>query len=256
LTRYRKLVAASALAAAGIFVFIHGPARWWWLAALGALSGAGVGLGVSFPQWRMFGESFCRAATREKKVALTFDDGPDAENTPALLALLAQRQVRATFFCVGSRVARQPELAQRMAAEGHALENHTFQHSPLTNLFSVARLREELTLAQNEIRRAAGRAPRFFRPPMGLTNGRVFRASRELGLTVAGYTARGLDRRSVAPEAIAGRLLARLEPGAIFLLHDAGLPRERLLAVVTLVLDQLQAAGYRCVRLDELMPET
>jgi peptidoglycan/xylan/chitin deacetylase (PgdA/CDA1 family) len=246
------LIIATILGAGAILLFIHGPARWWWLTALCFLSGLTVGLGVSFPQWQMFGRSLCRARTREAVVALTFDDGPDAENTPALLALLAERNIRATFFCVGRRVASQRELVRRMAAEGHAVENHTFEHSPMTNLFSVARLRQELTLTQSEIERATGRAPRFFRPPVGLTNPRIFRVTRALGLRLAGYTARGLDRRADAPAVIAGRLLARLQPGAIFLLHDAGVPRERLLAVVPLVLDKLRAAGYRCVRLDEL----
>jgi len=255
LTRYQWLVAATILLAAVIVLGSHGAARWWWLAALGTVSGLGVGLGVSFPQWQMFGPSFCRAATQSKVVALTFDDGPDAENTPALLELLAERNIRATFFCIGHRVAAQAELARRMVAAGHRLENHTFQHSPLTNLFSVPRLREELALAQTEIQRATGRAPEFFRPPAGLTNPRIFRVTKELGLKLAGYTSRGLDRRPDAPEKIAGRLLAGLQPGAIFLLHDAGVPRERLLAVTRLVLDHLQAAGYRCVRLDELLAE-
>lgn len=255
LTRYQLLVTATIIAAVVIYIFAPAAACWWLLAALGTLSGLCVGLGVSFPQWQMFGANFCRATTPKKIIALTFDDGPDPENTPALLALLAEQNVRATFFCIGNRVASQPELAKRIVAGGHVIENHTFRHSPVSNIFSVARLREELTLAQTEIHRATGRAPVFFRPPAGLTNPRIFRVTGELGLIVTGYTARGLDRRNNAPEKIARRLLAGLQPGAIFLLHDAGVPCDRLLAVVTLVLHQLQAAGYRCVRLDELKNE-
>jgi peptidoglycan/xylan/chitin deacetylase (PgdA/CDA1 family) len=112
-----------------------------------------------------------------------------------------------------------------------------------------------LSRTQAEIQRATGRAPEFFRPPVGLTNPRIFRVTGELGLKVVGYTARGLDRRADAPEKIAGRLLRKLRPGAIFLLHDAGVPRERLLAVVTLMLDKLEADGYQFVRLDELTAE-
>jgi peptidoglycan/xylan/chitin deacetylase (PgdA/CDA1 family) len=249
------LLAATLAGIVVIFWFTRGAARWWWLTFLCTSSGLCLGLGVSFPQWQLFGRSLCRAITSKKIVALTFDDGPDPENTPALLELLAERNIRATFFCIGRRVAGQTALVQRMAAEGHEVENHTFQHSPVTNLFSVARLREELTLAQAEIQRATGRAPGFFRPPAGLTNPRVFRVTGELGLKIAGYTARGLDRRADTPEKIAGRLLAKLQPGVIFLLHDCGVPGKRLLNVTRLVLDQLQAAGYRCVRLDELEQE-
>ena len=243
------------LAAVPILILTKGAACFWWLAALCSLSCTVVGLGVSFPQWQMFGESICAVTTKRKIVALTFDDGPDAENTPALLALLAERKVRATFFCIGNRVAQQPELVKRMVAEGHRIENHTFQHSPATNIFFARQLRDELAQTQTEIQRIAGRAPEFFRPPVGLTNPRIFRVTNKLGLKVAGYTARGLDRRADAPEKIAGRLLRKLQPGAIFLLHDAGVPRERLLAVVTLLLDKLEADGYQCVRLDELIAE-
>jgi len=254
LTRYHAVLAGTLLAGLLILGFTRGAICLALLAGLCLLAGLLVGLGVSFPQWQFFGPSVCRGQTGRKAVALTFDDGPDPENTPALLSLLAGRNVRATFFCIGRRAAEQPELMERLIAEGHAVENHSFQHSPMTNLFSVRRLREELARAQTEFQRLTGRAPEFFRPPAGLTNPRVFRVTRELGLRVAGYTARGLDRRADPPEKIVARLLRRLQPGAIFLLHDAGVPRERLLAVVTLLLDKLQAAEYQCLRLDELAP--
>jgi peptidoglycan/xylan/chitin deacetylase (PgdA/CDA1 family) len=255
LTRYQVLLLATLAAELLVFNFTHGAARFWWFVTLCTLAGTVVGLGVSFPQWQMFGESLCAVPAKRKVVALTFDDGPDAENTPALLALLAARKVRATFFCIGKRVAQQPALAERMATEGHEIENHTFAHSPATNIFSARRLQDELSRTQAEIQRATGRAPEFFRPPVGLTNPRIFRVTGELGLKVVGYTARGLDRRADAPEKIAGRLLRKLRPGAIFLLHDAGVPRDRLLAVVTLLLDKLEADGYQFVRLDELTAE-
>ena len=252
LTRYQVLLLATLAAELLVFNFAHGTERFWWFVALGTLAGIVVGLGVSFPQWQMFGDSLCAVPAKRKVVALTFDDGPDAENTPALLALLATRNVHATFFCVGKRVAQHPELVKRMAAAGHEIENHTFAHSPATNIFSARRLLDELSRTQVEIKRVAGRAPVFFRPPVGLTNPRIFRVADEMGLKVIGYTARGLDRRVDAPEKIAGRLLRKLQPGAIFLLHDADVPRERLLTVVALLLDKLEAEGYQCLRLDEL----
>jgi peptidoglycan-N-acetylglucosamine deacetylase len=253
LTKYHCLLGGTLLAGLLIAGFSPGALRLWLLFALGLIAGTVVGLGVSFPQWQFFGNSVCRVPLARKAVALTFDDGPDPGNTPGLLALLAERKVRATFFCIGQRAAQQPDLVKRMVAEGHAVENHSFQHSPMTNLFSVRRLREDLGRAQDECRRLTGRAPAFFRPPVGLTNPRIFRVAGELNLQVAGYTARGLDRRSDAPERIVARLLRRLQPGAIFLLHDAGVPGARLLAVTGLLLDKLQAEGYQCLRLDELV---
>jgi peptidoglycan/xylan/chitin deacetylase (PgdA/CDA1 family) len=246
-------VGGTVLAALLIAGFCHGVNRLFLLGLLFTLSGLGIGLGVSFPQSQMFGESLCRVRAGRRAVALTFDDGPDPQSTPLLLELLASRGVKATFFCVGERVARQPELAGQIAALGHLVENHSYQHHRWTNLFPVSRLRADLSQAQEAIGQATGRTPEFFRPPMGLTNQRVFAVARELGLRVAGYTARGRDKHPGPPEPIVARLWRRLSPGAIFLLHDGGVPARQLLAVVTMLLDKLEAAGYTCLRLDELI---
>jgi len=88
---------------------------------------------------------------------------------------------------------------------------------------------------------------------MGLTNPRVFRVVRELNLTVIGWSARGFDQRERSPERIVGRLTRGLEPGAILLLHDGGVPRGRLRQVVEMLIDKLRAHGYQPARLDELM---
>lgn len=253
LTRFQWIVGGTLLAGLPVLAFGSGAVRLLLLGLLCALSGLCVGLGVSFPQWQMFGRSLCRAGTNRKVVALTFDDGPDPTNAPALLALLAERGVRAAFFCTGERVLQHPDLARRIVAEGHRVENHSFQHSYRTNLFSVGRLRDDVARAQDAVRRHTGQAPRFFRPPMCLTNPRVFRVAGELGLKVVGYAARGLDRRSDPAGRIVARIMRRVRPGAIILLHDGGVPRDRLLAVVTMLFDKLQADGYQCLRLDELI---
>jgi peptidoglycan/xylan/chitin deacetylase (PgdA/CDA1 family) len=253
LTKYHCLLGGTLLAGLLIIAFSHGTLRLWLLAGLCTLSGAGVGLGVSFPQWQFFGESVCRVRTDQKAVALTFDDGPDPESTPVLLDLLARRNIRATFFCIGERVARQPELARRIVARGHAIENHSHRHQFWANLLGEEKLEADLAQAQEEIRRVSGRTPAWFRPPMGLTNPRVFRVTRKLGLGIAGYTARGLDRRADGPERIVARLRRGLRPGAILLLHDGGVPAARLTATVTALMDMLETEGYHCVRLDELV---
>jgi len=212
-----------------------------------------LGLGVAFPQMRFFGPFVCRGMSSRPCVALTFDDGPDAHSTPALLDLLKNARVEAAFFCLGKRVAAHPELAMRIVREGHLIENHSYGHSHATNFFSVARLKAELTQAQTAIQQATGSAPHLFRPPMGLSNPRVFRAAHALGLTVVGWTARGLDTRIVDPQRIVLRIVRRLTPGAIILLHDGGIPAERLVATVKLLLDTLRERGYEVVRLDRML---
>jgi peptidoglycan/xylan/chitin deacetylase (PgdA/CDA1 family) len=185
-------------------------------------------------------------------VALTFDDGPDAGSTPRLLDLLREAGVQAAFFGVGQRVTAQPDLAARIVREGHLLENHSFSHLNTTNFFSLARLRGELAQTQTVIEQTTGVAPRWFRPPMGLSNPRVFRAARSLGLTVVGWTARGLDTRLTDPSRIVARIARRLRPGAIILLHDGGIPADRLTLTVKILLDTLKGLGYEVVRLDRL----
>jgi len=212
-----------------------------------------IGLGVAFPQLSLFGPFVCRGSNERKRVALTFDDGPDERSTPALLALLQQRGVQAAFFGVGKCVAAHPDIAARIVREGHLLENHSYAHSNITNFFSVPRLRTELNQAQEAIRQATGVAPTCFRPPMGLSNPRVFRAAREAGLKVIGWTARGLDTKLTDSKEVVSRICRRIEPGAIILLHDGNIPADRLVTTVKTLLDRLRSLDYEVVRLDHLL---
>ena len=212
-----------------------------------------LGFGVTFPQWKMFGPFVCRGSVQRKWVALTFDDGPDPSSTPALLETLCYAGVKAAFFCVGQKVTAHPELAAQIVREGHLVENHSFGHSNGTNFFTTGRLCDELTRAQSAIEQATGERPRLFRPPMGLSNPRVFRAARALDLKVIGWTARGMDTKLREPAQIVAQLARRLRPGAILLLHDGNIPAERLVATVRNLLDKLRADGYEIVRLDRIL---
>lgn len=221
-------------------------------AAIGALLVV-TGLGVVFPQLSLFGPFVCRGNRSRRWVALTFDDGPDARSTPALLELLREERVTVAFFCVGKNVQAERELAARIVSEGHLLENHSFAHSNLTNFFGVARLKSELARTQSAIHAAAGVTPKFFRPPMGLSNPRIFAAARQHGLQVIGWSARGLDTQIDDPERIVRRIMRRVGPGGIILLHDGNIPAARLVLTVKLLLASLRAGGYEVVRLDKLI---
>jgi peptidoglycan/xylan/chitin deacetylase (PgdA/CDA1 family) len=212
-----------------------------------------VGLGVAFPQLSFFGKFICRGKNSQRGVALTFDDGPDANSTPQLLDLFKEEKIEAAFFCIGKKVAAHPELAARIVREGHLLQNHSYAHSPFTNFFSVARLRTELSQTQTAIQNATGMIPQFFRPPMGLSNPRTFRAAKSLDLRVVGWTIRSLDTISTDPEKIVARIARRLEPGAIILLHDGNIPAARLLPTVKLLLATLREGSYAVVRLDKML---
>ncbi len=212
-----------------------------------------VGFGVAFPQLSFFGKFICRGENSQRGMALTFDDGPDGNSTPQLLDLLKEAKVEATFFCVGERVAANPELTARIVREGHLLQNHSYAHSNFTNFFSGARLHMELMQTQTAIQKATGIVPQFFRPPMGLSNPRTFQAARALDLKVVGWTIRSLDTISTDPEKIVARIARQLEPGAIILLHDGNIPAERLVLTVKLLLATLRERGYEVVRLDKML---
>ena len=227
--------------------------NWLWLIAVIVVMFLVIGLGVAIPQMKFFGPFICRGNTARKEVALTFDDGPDARSTPALLDLLRENKVEAAFFCIGKRVATEPALTKRILAEGHMVENHSFAHSNTTNFFTVPQLIADLSQAQVAIQTATGTTPKLFRPPVGLSNPNVFRAAKTLGLRVVGWSIRSLDTKITEPERIVARIERGLKPGAIILLHDGNIPAERLVLTVKLLLTKLREHGYEVVRLDRLI---
>ena len=212
-----------------------------------------MGLGVAIPQLKLFGPFICRGSPARRCVALTFDDGPDPRSTPRLLELLRAAGIRAAFFGIGQRVAANPELAAQIVREGHLLENHTYTHSNFTNFFTSARLRTELAQTQAAIEKAAGTTPAYFRPPIGLSNPRIFRVAHSLKMQVIGWTVRSLDTITTDPQKIVARIARGLQPGAVILLHDGNIPVEKLETTVKSLLDTLRGLGYEVVRLDELL---
>ena len=133
------------------------------------------------------------------------------------------------------------------------LENHSFEHSNTTNFFTVPQLIADISQAQAAIQAATGTTPKLFRPPVGLSNPNVFRAAKDLGLSVVGWSIRSLDTRIADPARIVRRIERGLSPGAIILLHDGNIPAERLLPTVKLLLAKLREHGYEVVRLDRLI---
>ncbi len=249
MTRFHILLAATVLPGAGALL----ARSEFYFALVVCLFLIVMGFGVGTPRMRLFGPFACRGLGDERRVALTFDDGPDPRSTPALLDLLRERGVPAAFFCIGKNVEAHPRLVARIAAEGHALGNHSFSHHYFTNFFTVTRLKDELERTQQAIERAAGVKPRWYRPPIGHSNPRTFRAAGALGLRVVGWTARGLDTLRTEPDRVVASLKRQLKPGAIIVLHDGGIPPERLLATVQSLLDTLRALDYEVVSLDRML---
>ncbi len=154
-------------------------------------------------------------------VALTFDDGPHPEGTPAVLEVLEQAGIEATFFLVGEQVDRRPALAAEIAARGHVVALHGYRHRPQPALSRRA-VDEDLARGAAAIAEAAGIEPVWHRPPYGLYSPAGLEAARARSLKPLLWSRWGKDwRRLTTPERIAGRALRDLGAGDVILLHDA-----------------------------------
>ena len=150
------------------------------IAVPGALTAAGaIAYGAAHPRAQLFGKTICRTNS-PRKLAITFDDGPNPSITPRLLDLLDAYNAKATFFLIGRFVRECPELVKETVGRGHSLGNHTETHP---NLFwcTPTQIRIELRLCQDAVRNAVGAPPRWFRPPYGMRNPWVIPLARELG---------------------------------------------------------------------------
>ncbi len=184
--------------------------------------------------------------------ALTFDDGPHSEGTPALLDLLGEAGARATFFLVGEQVERLPELAARIAREGHAIALHGHRHRNLLRVPPRA-LARDLARGARVIEEASGRRPLLYRPPYGIFSPAGLALARRRGLRPLLWSRWGHDwRGSRPPHAIASELTAELRDGDVLLLHDADHYSDRgcwrnTLAAMPAVLRALEQRGLTAV---------
>jgi len=208
-----------------------------------------------FPRLSFYLPIVSRGRRGAKGVALTFDDGPDPKVTPQLLELLARHGVTATFFVTGARAERYPELIQAILAGGHAVGNHSYSHSPFLMLKGAATLRREVTSAQ-AVFRQFGIVPLVFRPPVGITGPRLWRVLLENGMFCLNFSLRARDMGNRRVNRLAEKLLARVAPRDIILLHEIA-PRQgdvtQLLNEFSLLLEGLKERRLEIVPLAQLI---
>jgi peptidoglycan/xylan/chitin deacetylase (PgdA/CDA1 family) len=181
-------------------------------------------------------------------VALTFDDGPDPVDTPKLLDLLREKGVKATFFVVGKRADRYPEIVRRAWDEGHLIANHTWSHYSLFCFLTPARLRAEIERGTESVRRICGRPPRLFRSPVGLRHPLLQPFLNSAGLEFVSWSIWTRDSLSPNSEVLARRILNQVAGGDIILLHDR-LPggADVMLSILPRVIDGIRARGFEFV---------
>ena len=192
-----------------------------------------------------------------RRIALTFDDGPDPEWTPRVLDTLATHDARGTFFLVGERAARARATVRAITTAGHEVASHGWSHRSLW-LCGPRRTAEEIDRAQATITDLCGATPRFFRPPWGMVNAAMFPLLRARKLRPVFWSIQPEGVRPSDAEAQASYVVRRAHPGAIVDLHDAegtpGAPA-RLVAALPAMIGGLRAAGYELTTLGELLAE-
>lgn len=186
---------------------------------------------------------------KQRLMALTFDDGP-TEYTAEVLDLLKKFGQKATFFCIGTQVEKNPQLAQRIISEGHLIGNHTYTHSSAIGFWPVHRVSEEIRTTQKVILTYTGKIPNFFRPPFGVTNPNIAKACEENSMEVIGWSIRSLDTVLKNEQAILKRVVPRLRTGAIVLLHDTSHKTTKTLEQLLLVMKQ---KNIQSVTVEELI---
>ncbi|EGV42878.1 polysaccharide deacetylase family protein [Bizionia argentinensis JUB59] len=169
-------------------------------------------------------------------IAITFDDGPNPEFTPQVLALLKQYKAKATFFCIGKHIEAHPKLFKQILAEGHTIGNHTYSHANTFGFFKTEKVQAELLKTNTIIKQFSGLQPKLFRPAFGVTNPRIRQAVNNLNLTTIGWNKRSLDTTNLSDLSILKRVTKNINSGDIILLHDTSDKSVRVLEQLLLFL--------------------
>lgn len=240
---------------------VAAPALWpWALAAVVANHALVAGVGL-WPRSHWLGPNWTRlpaAATARNEIALTIDDGPDPQVTPQVLDLLDRHTARATFFCIGEKAARYPELCREIVRRGHAVENHSQHHRHNFSVMGPRGMARELQAAQDTLVAITGRRPLFFRAPAGLRNPFLDPVLARMDLRLASWSVRGFDTRVGDAGRVTAKLVHGLKAGAIVLLHDGNAARTPdgvpvILEVLPAVLASAAAARLKPVTLPEAL---
>ncbi len=203
-----------------------------------------------------------------KKIALSFDDGPDPKWTPKILDVLKQKNVPGVFFVVGNMANQRPDILKREYAEGHEIGNHTFTHPKFDDNITRTEIRWQLNLTERLIESTLGVKSILFRPPYGIDHQPEYAEEvaqlpypQELGYLIVGqridpddWSLR--DGKPIPAQEIVDSVLRQTDKGNIILLHDGGGDRSQTLAALPQIIDALLAQGYQFVSVSDLIGKT
>ncbi|MDP5198464.1 polysaccharide deacetylase family protein [Flavobacterium sp. DG2-3] len=195
-------------------------------------------------------KAFCNnPLEKEKKIALTFDDGPSVY-TSQILELLKKYSAKATFFCIGKNIETHPEILQKVISDGHLVGNHSYSHSKFFDFYNAKKITQELQKTDEILEKFTSKKINFFRPPYGVTTPSIRRALKVTGHKVVGWNIRSLDGGTTNVELILNRIKKHVSPGGIVLLHDTG---SHSVLVLEQFLQFLQQNNYQVVSIEELL---
>ena len=249
--KYKKILLVSCLLLIIVIVAdCYYPVSIWWyigivIATVGLLAYGSISIRSDF-----YCRVICAVDSGDKVIALTFDDGPDEQVTPQVLDLLDKHQVKAAFFCVGSRVLQHPALVERMDKEGHIIGNHGFSHHFFFDLFSAGRIGEELVKTEKLVQRIVHKRLQRFRPPYGVTNPVLAKALRRTNYKSIGWSLKSKDTVIRDEQKLYERLTGKLGNAEIILLHDTC---PHLVPALDKFIAYAQEHEYRFERLDKLL---
>lgn len=181
-----------------------------------------------------------------KSVAITFDDGPNAATTPQLLQILKEKKVHASFFVLGDKIEKHPDITKKAIENGNEIGSHTFDHQDLSKL-SVAEITAEITKADEEIRKSIGERPAYVRPPYGSITSE---GARIINRPIIEWSVDSQDWKTRNPELIVRQVEETVYDGAIILFHDI---YEETVAAIPQIIDYLHSQGYQLLTVGELL---
>jgi len=194
----------------------------------------------------------------QKIVALTFDDGPDPVITPKILAILKEKNIKATFFLIGKKVKDNPQLAYQIVEKGNVVGNHSFYHRFWSGAEEKKLMEKDFLLAQQEIEKATGKKPVLLRPPHGIASLWFLKQAKDYGFKVVFWDVEAKDwQKKTTAQKIVEEITRKTKPGAIILLHD-GLDfkvgaQNKVVEALPQIIEELEKKGYSFVTVDQLL---
>ena len=218
------------------------------------------GVGILFPRTEMFADVIAAGTAGKRRVALTFDDGPDPATTQRILSALEQRGYHATFFVIGRKAEQHPELVSAIVKGGHELGLHGYEHDRLTAWRAPSRIVSDIRKAQHVLKDLTGQDVFWYRPPIGHVSPRTAAAVRKANVELVAWSVRCLDGlRGRNARRVVACVKRRLRDGAIVMLHDAAEQGDFVPAAaqaIDAILDCVTERGLTSVTLSELLAES